>query len=53
MNLRNIIFKGIAFSAIALTVSCSDDYLETNPTRYLEEETVTATRQKTPTKVQA
>lgn len=53
MNLKNIIFKGFAFCAIVLTASCSDDYLEKAPTRYLEEEGVTATMQKTPEKVQA
>lgn len=54
MNFKNILYKGLACSAlVALAASCSDSYLETEPTRYLEEDAVTETMQKDPSQVQA
>lgn len=53
MKLKNTIFKGFVVCSILLATSCSDDYLETTPSRYLEEEAVTETMQKDPSQVQA
>lgn len=48
-NLYGILLAGAAL----LTVSCSQDYLETAPTRYIEEEAVSKTMQSDPSRVQA
>lgn len=53
MNIKNIILKGFTVSAVVLIASCSGDYLETSPDRYLEEDDVTETMQKDPSQVQA
>lgn len=53
MNLKNIILKGFVVCSVMLATSCSDDYLETTPSRYLEEDAVTETMQKDPSQVQA
>lgn len=53
MNLKNTIFKGFAVGSVILAASCSDDYLDTTPSRYLEEETVIEVMQKDPSQVQA
>lgn len=53
MKIKNIIFKGFAVSAIVLIAACSDDYLETSPTRYPEEEAIIDETQKNPELVKA
>lgn len=53
MNIHNIIYKGLALCTLTFAVACSDDYLETEPTRFLEEDAVTEATQTDPSKVQA
>lgn len=54
MNFKDSILKGLAISTVVLAAaSCSDDYLETSPTSYLEEDAVTETMQNDPSQVQA
>lgn len=53
MNIQNIIYKGLALCSLTFATACSDDYLETEPTRFLEEDAVTEATQADPSKVQA
>lgn len=53
MKYNKIYALGLWIGAAGLLASCSDDYLEQEPTRYLEEDAVNETTQKDPTKVQA
>lgn len=54
MKIKNIIFKGVAISAIAgMFIACSDSFLETTPTRYLDQESISQTLLDDPAKVQA
>ena len=53
MKFKNIIYKGFAAGALLLATSCSEDFLETTPDRYLDEETIQEAVQADPSKVQA
>lgn len=53
MKLHNIIFNGLAVGALAIASSCSDDFLETKPTEFLDGEDVAASMQEDPAKVQS
>lgn len=53
MKMKNIIFKGLAVAAIALTVSCSEEYLETSPAGVIEEEAVNEVIASDPAEVQS
>ncbi len=53
MKLKNSIYNGFAAGALLLATSCSGDYLDTAPTQYIDEESVTETMQKDPSQVQA
>lgn len=53
MNIKNTIFKGLAISSLTLIAACSDDYLDTKSTQYIDEDAVIGTTQNDPSKVQA
>ncbi len=53
MKLKNSIYGILLFGAAALTVSCSEDYLETAPTHVADQETVSQVMQDDPSQVQA
>ncbi len=53
MKLKNSIFGILLFGAAALTVSCSENYLETAPTHVADQETVSKVMQDDPSQVQA
>ncbi len=53
MKLKNIIFKGFAIGAIVTLASCSDNYLEHEPTGTLSEDALKKTMQKDPSQVQS
>lgn len=53
MKLKNSIFNILLIGAAALTVSCSEDYLETAPTHVADQETVSKVMQDDPSQVQA
>lgn len=53
MNIHNIIYKGLAICSLTIATACSNDYLETEPTRFLEEEAVSDATKDDPSKVQA
>lgn len=49
----NTIYKGLAVSTLLLATACSDDYLETTPDRFLDEEAVSNVMKEDPSQVQA
>ena len=53
MKLRNSIFGILLLGAAALTVSCSENYLETTPTHVVDQETLSKVMQDDPSQVQA
>ena len=53
MKLKNSIFGILLIGAAALTVSCSENYLETSPTHVADAETVSKVMQDDPSQVQA
>lgn len=53
MRTKNILLNGFVVTSLMLATACSEDYLETVPTQYLEEKAVTETMQKDPSQVQA
>ena len=53
MKLQDITLKGLVAGGVLLAASCSEGYLETEPTQYLDKETVNETMQKDPSQVQA
>ena len=53
MKLKNSIFGILLIGAAALTVSCSENYLETSPTDVADQETVSKVMQDDPSQVQA
>lgn len=53
MNFKYTILNGFVAGCAMLAASCSDDYLETSPSQYLEEDAVHETTQKDASKVQA
>lgn len=52
MKSNNILFKGIVMSTALFAASCSDSYLNTEPSQFLDEDAVSEALQD-PTKVQA
>lgn len=53
MKFNNIIFKGAIVGALVMASSCSEDFLETQPSQFLDGEDVSASMQEDPSKVQS
>ncbi len=53
MKIKSLVYKGLAASAIALTASCSGDFLETAPAGVLEQEAVNEVMQADPAQLQS
>lgn len=53
MKIKSLIYKGLAAGAIALTASCSGDFLETSPEGVIEESTVNEIIASDPEEVQS
>ena len=51
--MKNLIYKSLAVVAVALTASCSEEYLETTPQGIIEEETVNEIISSDPAEVQS
>lgn len=53
MKIKSLIYKGFVVSAVALTASCSDDFLDTAPAGVIEEEKVNEVMQAKPEQMQS
>ena len=53
MKIKSLVYKGLAASAIALTASCSEGFLETAPAGVLEQEAVNEVMQADPAQLQS
>lgn len=53
MKLNNILYKGLAVAATLFVASCSDSYLDTAPTEFLDEDAVAESLAKDDSKVTA
>lgn len=53
MKIKSLIYKGFVVSAVMLTASCSEDYLDTAPAGLIEDEKVNEVMQQDPAQMQS